>query len=421
MFLPGGTKLKQTIPVDALGDSLLDAGSIPAASIIWMFRYMIHRTSLFIFLILIHFSVFPLKVAVRLFDHKDHTRVVFQGDRAFAYNVDLSTPRQIGFLCKEKATVEKKVFDFNSSQLVNKVVHQVKHNRSRFTVQLKSPFKIKRSFVLEQPFRVVFDIVRSQEETPQPTAESKTKSREPPTQEIESEPPVRNRSIELICIDAGHGGSDFGAIGKSKTMEKEITLKLTQKLKRMITSKLGLRVILTRDSDEEVSLNKRAAIANNNKAQLFVSIHINGSHRKGARGSETYFVSLKATDQESFELAQKENKSFEEIDKMAEDNELKMILWNMAQTEYIKESSILAEFIQNELNVLLHTRNRGVKQAPFRVLMRAAMPAVLVEAAFISNPYEEIKLKGDAFLDKIADALYRGISIYINYYNKKNQ
>ncbi len=94
-----------------------------------------------------------------------------------------------------------------------------------------------------------------------------------------------------------------------------------------------------------------------------------------------------------------------------------MILWNMAQTEYIRESSKLAEYIQNELNDLLGTRNRGVKQAPFRVLMRTAMPAVLIETAFISNASEEKKLKDDEFLDRIAFAIYNGISKFIYYYN----
>jgi N-acetylmuramoyl-L-alanine amidase len=94
-----------------------------------------------------------------------------------------------------------------------------------------------------------------------------------------------------------------------------------------------------------------------------------------------------------------------------------MILWNMAQTEYIRESSTLAEYIQNELNDLLGTRNRGVKQAPFRVLMRTAMPAVLVETAFISNSAEEKKLQNDEFQDKIAFAIFNGISKFIYYYN----
>ena len=195
---------------------------------------------------------------------------------------------------------------------------------------------------------------------------------------------------------------------------------LANKLKKLVNSKLGLRVIMTREKDVEVSLDSRVSLANNQKAQLFVSIHVNSSFRKTARGPETYFVSLKATDQEAFELAQKENQAFGDIGSM-ENDDLKMILWNMAQTEYIKESSKLAEFIQSELNVLMHTRNRGVKQAPFRVLMRAAMPAVLIEVAFLSNSLEEKKLQDDSFLYKVSYAIYSGVSKFVYYYNNLNK
>ena len=202
-----------------------------------------------------------------------------------------------------------------------------------------------------------------------------------------------------------------------KLAEKEITLAVSQKLKRLVQSKLGLRVIMTREKDAEVSLNTRASIANNQQAQMFVSIHVNSSFRKSAFGSETYFVSLNATDHEALELARKENQSKENIGESIQNDELKMILWNMAQTEYIRESSRLAESVQYELNELLGTRNRGVKQAPFRVLMRAAMPAVLVEVAFISNSAEERKLLEENFQDRVASAIFNGLSKFISYYN----
>ena len=122
-------------------------------------------------------------------------------------------------------------------------------------------------------------------------------------------------------------------------------------------------------------------------------------------------------DQEAYDLAQKENAAFDSINSTAENDDLKMILWNMAQTEFIRESSKLAEFIQGELNILLSTINRGVKQAPFRVLMRAAMPAVLVEIAFLSNATEEKRMKDNAFLGRVAQSIYLGISKYIYYQN----
>jgi len=369
--------------------------------------------------------IFALSINIRSFDHKDFTRIVFEGDRGFEYKFN---PEKTVIVVKlnQKATLKQMAEIPSPSALIDRVVHRREKNSSAFHVHLKSGFKIKRNFVLERPFRVVFDLVKSPDkkmdsedisgnETPQEQAEENPGPGN--ESEAQKEKEKKRALIDTICIDPGHGGTDLGAVGRTKITEKEITLKVGMKLKKLIESKLGLRVVMTREKDEEVSLNSRVSRANNQKAQLFVSIHVNSSFRKAARGPETYYVSLKATDQEAFRLSQKENSSFKEIEKLASDDELKMILWNMAQTEYIKESSKLADFIQYELNILMHTRNRGVKQAPFRVLMRAAMPAVLVEIAFISNASEEKKLRDDGFLQKVAAEIYTGISKFIYYHN----
>lgn len=373
-------------------------------------------------------SIFSLSINIRSFDHNDFTRIVFEGDRGFTYKFSPSE-NAIEIKLDQKATIEKNINMLNSG-LIDRVVHHWEESNSVFRVHMKSDFKIMRNFVLEQPFRVVFDLTKSpgkkaekksniapqeiKEEEPQPEQEEKRED-QPPVE------PGKKKAYDLIrtiCLDPGHGGSDFGAVGRSNLMEKDLTLKVAKKLKVIIESKLGLHVVMTRESDEEVSLNSRVAKANNQKAQMFVSIHVNSSYRKAATGPETYYVSLKATDQDAFLLSQKENSAFKEkINKLASNDELKMILWDMAQNEYIKESAKLADFIQYELNILMHTRNRGVKQAPFRVLMRAAMPAILVEIAFVSNYSEEQKLKDEAFLGKVAAALYSGISKYIYYHN----
>ncbi len=400
------------------------------------------RVALFMFIFITPFTLLSLSVNIniRSFDHEGFTRIVFEGDRGFEFKVDQSRT-ELEIKLKGQAKLQEKITSFTHSILLDRVVHQVDKNNSVLKVHLKSRFEIKRHFVLEKPFRVVFDLVKSEkeeadaepekvpintninEEKPQesvePETEENTITGTDNEQDSKEEQPSSKKpeAIETICIDPGHGGSDLGAVGKSKALEKDITLKVSKKLKQLIVSRLGLRVITTREKDTEVSLNSRVSIANNQKAQIFISIHVNSSFRKAARGSETFYVSLKATDQEALLLSQKENKSFEEIDKITEDDELKMILWDMAQNEYIKESSKLASYIQDELNILLHTTNRGVKQAPFRVLMRAAMPAVLLEIAFLSNPYEEQKLQDDAFLDQVAGAIYTGISKYIYYHN----
>ena len=180
---------------------------------------------------------------------------------------------------------------------------------------------------------------------------------------------------------------------------------------------------MTRDSDVDRSLEDRAALANNNKAYLFISIHANGSPRKNARGSETFFLSLNATDEEARRLAYLENNEPYLESQIASDEEddIKMILWNMAQAAYLKQSSQLAEAIQAQLNSLLKTRDRGIKQAPFKVLTGVACPAVLVEVAFISNPEEEESLKNEQFQNNVAIAIFNGLKNYIQQFPDKNE
>jgi N-acetylmuramoyl-L-alanine amidase len=227
--------------------------------------------------------------------------------------------------------------------------------------------------------------------------------------------PAASAQQKAIVLDPGHGGLDAGAKGKFGAIEKDVVLAVSLKLKALIETNLDYRVVLTRDKDIDVSLDARAALANNNDAAVFISIHANGSFRKKAHGSETFFLSLNSTDEESRKLAYRENTGAEAGQRIVEDDKdlVQMILWDMAQSGYVRQSSRLAELIQGELNVLLATENRGIKQADFVVLRGVACPAVLVEAAFISNPEEEQRLTDDAFQDRVAEAVFRGLSAYL--------
>ncbi|MBN1223801.1 MAG: N-acetylmuramoyl-L-alanine amidase [Candidatus Aminicenantes bacterium] len=241
---------------------------------------------------------------------------------------------------------------------------------------------------------------------------------EAPKETPSSSPSVSTQGIRTIVVDPGHGGLETGAKGKSDITEKDLTLPISMKLKSIIEKNLAYRVVLTREKDVDVSLDNRAAMANNNRAVLFISVHVNGSSRKSAHGSETFFLSLNATDEEARRLAYMENNSSEIGEKIGGDDEddIMMILWDMAQSAFIKQSSQLAENIQGELNSLLGTKNRGIKQAPFKVLTGVACPAVLVEVAFISNPDEERRLVDDEFQSKVAQAVYRGIANFLRTY-----
>jgi N-acetylmuramoyl-L-alanine amidase len=180
-------------------------------------------------------------------------------------------------------------------------------------------------------------------------------------------------------------------------------------------------VVLTRDDDRLLSLDERTAIANHNRAALFISIHLNSSRRSDAQGAETYYLSGEATDDEARTLAALENKVYRITDE-DDDRELpagpgdplELILWDLAQNQYLIESSHLAESVQRELNALVGTRDRGVRQAPFRVLTGATMPAILVEVGFVSNPQEEERLKSPAYRDHVVEAIASAVAEFLS-------
>jgi N-acetylmuramoyl-L-alanine amidase len=222
--------------------------------------------------------------------------------------------------------------------------------------------------------------------------------------------------VPTIVIDPGHGGTETGAVGPGGLEEKDVTLQIARRLAAAVQKLFPCRVVLTRESDGVISLDDRTAVANHEKADLFLSIHANSSRASGARGSETYYLSLEASDKLSQEIASRENQpalsggpGSVPTAAPARNPDLDFILWDLAQSAHLKESSELAEATQEELNVLSGTENRGIKQAPFRVLVGATMPAVLVETAFISNPEEEKKLASPVFQQSVAEAVARAI------------
>jgi N-acetylmuramoyl-L-alanine amidase len=263
------------------------------------------------------------------------------------------------------------------------------------------------SYTLENPFRLVFDI------------HGETTATAPAGPAFTPPPPVSG--IHTIVIDPGHGGTETGAIGPGGVQEKGLTLLLAQALANRLQQKLPVRVVLTHSEDANLPLDTRAAIANQNRADLFISIHLNSSLGTGAHGAETYFLSSQATDTRAASSATSENAEKPEAGKggaaevpgdTAAEDDLRLILWDLAQTRHLTESQRLANLIQGELNETLQLKDRGVKQAPFRVLMGAAMPAVLVEVGFLSNPEEEAKLQDAAYRAELVEALVRAITHY---------
>jgi N-acetylmuramoyl-L-alanine amidase len=219
--------------------------------------------------------------------------------------------------------------------------------------------------------------------------------------------------ISRIVIDPGHGGHDTGTIGPKGLMEKDLCLDVALRLGHEIEQKLpGAEVIYTRKDDTFIPLEQRTAIANEAKADLFISIHANSSRDHDARGIETYYLNF-ATSQESMEVATRENAYSEESL-----HDLQNLIQKIARNEKIEESKELASDIQDSLTrrlqlVSQNERDRGVKKAPFIVLIGANMPSVLSEISFVSNPSDERLLRKTDQRQRIADGLYRGIASYL--------
>jgi N-acetylmuramoyl-L-alanine amidase len=410
-----------------------DAGSIPAASIISLgdrkklFRYKRGIPRFIpIFLLLSlwvtfwAFSQAQTIVRVSARDYPDYSRVIV------ASSIPLSTTieKSESFLfVKIRASTP---FRFRRESFQSRFIKSLEWSQGRgfytLTIRTQNDNFVFDSFKVSSPPQLIIDIYsngkKEKIENPPESPNKMPVERRSETTDLESleeKPRSLSQEPECIVIDPGHGGLEVGAKGKFGTLEKDLTLEISLRLAEIIRQRRASNVVLTRDQDVDITLEDRAAIANNNKATIFISVHVNSSYRKGAAGPETFFLSKDATDEEARRLAFLENNSENLNNSIESDNQdvIKMILWDMAQTAYLKQSSELAENIQNELNLLWGTSNRGIKQAPFKVLTGVACPAVLLEVAFLSNPQEERRLLTDDYQIKVAEAIYRGMTSFL--------
>ncbi len=215
--------------------------------------------------------------------------------------------------------------------------------------------------------------------------------------------------IGKIVIDPGHGGHDTGTIGPHGLEEKDLVLDVSLRLGKLLQQRLGADVVYTRDEDAFVPLETRTAIANQAEADLFVSVHANSSHNPESRGVETYYLNF-TTSSDALEVAARENAVSDQSI-----HQLQQLVKNIALQEKVEESREFAADVQHALYTGLATpaiHNRGVKKAPFVVLIGAKMPSILAEISFVSNPQDELKLGSPAYRQRIALALYRGIARY---------
>ena len=218
--------------------------------------------------------------------------------------------------------------------------------------------------------------------------------------------------FKTIIIDAGHGGKDPGAVGYRGTKEKDIALDVAKRLEKKLSKNMKVKIVMTRDEDIFLRLSERTKIANENNGSLFISIHTNAAEDRRASGFETFLIGQNKNEA-AVRVAARENAVLElegSTGKKLTDEDL--IKATIAQSAFASKSELFASLVQKEIKKRVQSKDRGVKQAGFYVLMGASMPNVLVELGFISNPSEEKKLRSPQYRDQLATAIYRAVEQY---------
>lgn len=362
---------------------------------------------------------------VKFWSTADYTRVVVQTSEPVAYTKHL--------LEKQGDRPRRLFLDFASSRvppracrpipirdgLLKRVrVGQFSPNTVRVVLDIESisSYKI---FTLQDPFRAVIDVKGWEQEEPPPPPEPaqavvlEENNKTAPGTPAGTDGPLPSLAQQLglginkIVIDPGHGGKDPGAIAKNGLKEKDIVLAVAKKLAHLLREKLGCKVVLTRTTDIFIPLEERTAIANTEKGDLFISVHVNSAPSPRLLGVETYVLNL-TNDEESMRLAALENAT--STSKMSD---LQNILADLLNNNKLDESTKLAGHVQTSMAQGLRIKNLGVKQAPFYVLIGAQMPAILSEITFLSNPNEARRLQKDNYLEAIAEHISEGVDDYI--------
>jgi N-acetylmuramoyl-L-alanine amidase len=358
-------------------------------------------------------------VGLRYWSNPSYTRVVIDADSEVSYRHSLLkediTLRKPHRLCVDLDNSRlgqdiKKYIPINDNLLSDARAGQYTSDMVRVVVDIKS-FKTYKIFSLKNPFRIVIDVWGDTEEATGRVVKKDEKG-------VKIAPGALAKQLALgvkrIVIDPGHGGRDYGAPGYLKGVhEKYVVLKIARRLARKIRKDLNCEVIMTRTSDRYLTLEERTAFANTQNADLFISIHTNAARDRRAYGIETFFLNL-ATDDDAILVAARENAtSTKNI------SDLQTILSDLMQNAKINESSRLAVHVQKCMCKDLkksysRIKNKGVKQAPFYVLLGAQMPSILIETAFISNSRDCKRLVDSKYQDRMCDAIVNGIREYIN-------
>ena len=259
------------------------------------------------------------------------------------------------------------------------------------------------------------NVTRVSIEVAAPTAPADTAASAPPpapapAAPAEAPPPVlgtRRPTLQTIVIDPGHGGEDTGVRGAGGAEEKQVTLEIARRLRAMIETRLGVQVVLTRDEDRAVGLDDRAAVANNSKADLFLSLHANAAPVPAIAGAEVFHLRLDREAEEARRSAEADATSLPVLGGAT--RTLDVIRWDLAQSRHVDASAMLAGILEETLRAQVPMGPRPRQEAPVRVLMAADMPAALVEFAYLTNQDQAARARTDAFQNSVAQGIYDAI------------
>ncbi len=339
--------------------------------------------------------------SIRFHSWPEFTRVVIDLSEPVEYKSDRLTEPDRIYLDLQMASItpDKQTVPIDDMVIENVRSAQFDEHTVRVVLDVKQAHSYD-VFCLENPVRLVVDVYPNGSGSPLDLSPSRRRESLSLIEQL-------GLKVKTIVIDPGHGGKDPGAVSESGLMEKDVVLDIAKRLKTLLESGGNYYVYLTRESDIYIPLEGRTAFANLKKADLFISIHINAGRRKGARGIETFYLSM-ASDEEASLTAAMENASAGKTI-----NDLSSLLRDILKVTRVDESRELAGIIQSCLCHRTEAEDRGVKRAPFIVLIGARAPSVLVELGFMSNRQDERLLRREDYKDKLAQALAEAVERYI--------
>jgi N-acetylmuramoyl-L-alanine amidase len=358
--------------------------------------------------------------SARLGQHTDKTRFVLEMSTAPEYDVFLlSDPYRIVIDLPELNWLADENQGRQKGLVENYRFGLFKKDTSRVVLDVGGPVKILRTVVLPpssgKPYRFFIDIQKTDVASfRQELAARRKQQKNTQVAVLAPEPPAKNRKYTVV-IDAGHGGIDPGAIGKSGVYEKKITLAVAKQINSILKKDKQYNVLMTRDDDTFLSLRERVSVGRHAGADLFVSIHADSIARPNFRGAAVYTLSENASDDEAAELAKSENKSdlIAGVDLAVQDDTVQGILIDLAQRETMNFSVRFAEMIIPEMAKSgIKTRGKSHRFAGFRVLKAPDVPSVLVELGYLSNREDEKILKSSQGQQRLAKAIVNAIDLY---------